>query len=311
MVGAHIAALLHDFRQDGDAFLQAELARRATEVARTAPELSPVIAAMQELSAGGKRLRGALTLLGYRAAGGDPAGEAEVIKAGVMMELFHLGLLCQDDVFDRDSLRRGVTTIHMRYPDLHLGEGMAVLAGDFTFGWAIEILSSLDMSRDQVIVALQIWGKYFARVGYGEALDVLTEQRGTVSEETMLQILSLKSGEYSCVLPLQLGAALAGASAEVQQKLYDYGMELGWVFQIRDDYLAEFGDSEKTGKPVGNDSREGKKTYATLYGAAKTLAEIERHVEKGRIIIQNSKFRIQNVREVFNEILDWMATREN
>jgi geranylgeranyl diphosphate synthase type I len=281
------------------------------EVQATAPELVPVITAMQELSVGGKRLRGSLTLLGYRAAGGDPEDESEVVKAGVVMELFHLGLLCWDDVFDRDSRRRGVTTVHARYDDLHLGEAMAVLAGGFTYSWGLEILSTLAMNRGAVLEALHIWGRYFTRVGYGEALDVLTEQRGDVSEATMLQVLALKSGEYSCVLPLQLGAALAGADAAMQKQLYDYGMELGWVFQIRDDYLAEFGDAEKTGKPVGNDSREGKKTYATLYGAEKTLQEVEKHVAKGRVIIQNSAFKIQVVKPIFEEILDWMATRES
>jgi len=121
-------------------------------------------------------------------------------------------------------------------------------------------------------------------------------------EKTLLSILNLKSGEYSCVLPLVLGATLGGGSKELRDALTKYGMELGIVFQLRDDYLAEYGDSEKTGKPVGNDRREGKKTLATMYGQARLEEEIKKHWEEGKKVAKN---------EVMRELLEWMATREN
>ena len=218
-----------------DAAIAAEFSNREKEVAAISPELISIVQAMRELSVGGKRLRGILTILGYEIAGGEKS--SEIVKAAVVMELFHLGLLIQDDVMDRDTLRRGVATIHTRYTDLHIGESVAMCAGDFTYGWGMEILSNfqLPISNFQITQAMAVWAKYFYRVGYGQVLDVVK----VADDKTLLTILALKSGEYSCALPLQFGAALAGADETTQQFLYDFGMELGWVFQLRDDWLGE------------------------------------------------------------------------
>ena len=252
---------------------------------------------MSELAAGGKRMRGLLTILGYELAGGKD--EKEIVKAAVVMELFHLGLLIQDDVMDRDELRRGVKTIHVRYPDLHLGEAVANCVGDLTFGWGMEIISKLNIQSSKVVAAMSVWGKYFARVGYGQILDVMK----VADQTTLLNILALKSGEYSCVLPLLMGATLGGAQAELLTKLTGYGMELGWVFQLRDDWLADFGESQKTGKPVGNDRREGKKTLATMYGREKLEEEIVWHTKRARVEAGEEKMLLA--------LVEWAGTREN
>ena len=283
-----------------DTEIEAELGRRIAEVRDISPELVKIVTAMSELSHGGKRMRGLLTILGYQIAGGSKDGEVEIVRAAVIMELFHLGLLVHDDVMDRDSLRRGVATVHARYDDLHTGEAMAMCAGDLTFGWGMETLATLKLpiTNLQITNAMQVWGKYFSRVGYGQMLDVLK----VADEESLLQILALKSGEYSCVLPLVFGATLGGAKPELIKQLTEYGMELGWVFQLRDDYLAEWGDSSKTGKPVGNDRREGKHSFALLYGRDKLEVEIERHAALAKNATTNDTLR---------EIVDWMASREN
>ena len=225
--------------------------------------------------------------------------EKEIVKAAVVMELFHLGLLIQDDVMDRDELRRGVKTIHVRYPDLHLGEAVANCVGDLTFGWGMEIISKLNIQSSKVVAAMSVWGKYFARVGYGQILDVMK----VADQTTLLNILALKSGEYSCVLPLLMGATLGGAQAELLDKLTRYGMELGWVFQLRDDWLADFGESQKTGKPVGNDRREGKKTLATMYGREKLEEEIVWHTKRARVEAGEEKMLLA--------LVEWAGTREN
>jgi geranylgeranyl diphosphate synthase type I len=283
-----------------DAEIEAELGRRLAEVRDISPEIVKVVTAMSELSHGGKRMRGLLTILGYQIAGGSKDGGVEIVRAAVIMELFHLGLLVHDDIMDRDNLRRGVATVHARYDDLHTGEAMAMCAGDLTFGWGMETLAKLKLpiTNLQITNAMQVWGKYFSRVGYGQMLDVLK----VADEESLLQILALKSGEYSCVLPLVFGATLGGAKPELIKQLTEYGMELGWVFQLRDDYLAEWGDSSKTGKPVGNDRREGKHSFALLYGRDKLELEIERHAALAKNATTNDTLR---------EIVDWMASREN
>ena len=295
-----------------DAAIAAEFSNREKEVAAISTELVSIVQAMRELSVGGKRLRGLLTILGYEIAGGEKS--SEIVKAAVVMELFHLGLLIQDDVMDRDTLRRGVATIHTRYTDLHIGESVAMCAGDFTYGWGMETLAKLsakgrsayggNFSNFQITQAMAVWAKYFYRVGYGQVLDVVK----VADDKTLLTILALKSGEYSCALPLQFGAALAGADENTLQFLYDFGMELGWVFQLRDDWLGEYGDSTKTGKPVGNDSREGKHTYATMYGREETEMAIAEHLAKGKELLRG---RTSKYGEIMGELLTWMATRED
>lgn len=288
------------YKEKIDQAIEQEIEKRLKEVKEISPHLVPVVTAIKELSAQGKRLRGLLTILGYEQAGGRV--NRAVIKAAVAMEIFHLGLLIHDDFMDRDDLRRGVKTINARYVDKHFGESMAVLAGDYTFAWVTEMLAELELPTELVLQAVKIWAKYYRRVGYGQTLDVMAEQR-EVSDEEILEVLALKSGEYTCVLPLQLGAALNGADEKLQRELFDYGIELGWVFQLRDDYLGEFGNSGLTGKPVGNDSREGKKTFATMYGSKKTLEAIREHWQKGKLLIKDN--------QVMMGLLEWMATREN
>lgn len=284
-----------------DEALAGELARRGVEAREIAGELEPVLVAMEELSHGGKRMRGLLTLVGYELAGREVDGA--IVQAAVVMELFHLGLLIQDDVMDRDAVRRGVATMHARYSDLHLGEAIAICAGDLTFGWGMDILARGEWGEGARRAALQVWARYFARVGYGQMLDM----QKTATEETMLAVLALKSGEYSCVLPLQFGAALSGAPAALQTALGKYGMELGLVFQLRDDWLAEYGQSRAMGKAVGNDRREGKATLATMYGRERLEEEIARRLEEGRRSLQGLTLKDGRL----EELLEWAARRES
>lgn len=291
-----------------DSGISEELKRRLAEVREISPHLIPILEAMKELSVGGKRLRAMLTILGYQIGSGDKDGsdEVEIIKAGVMMEIFHLGLLIQDDFMDRDELRRGVKTLIARYEDRHVGNFISMLAGDYTFGWGIEIISNLKFSNSQIVEAMKAWGKYFTRVGYGQTLDGLA----VADDETILKILELKSGEYSCVLPLVMGATLADADSKIITMLEQYGMELGWVFQLRDDWLAEYGESSKTGKPVGNDKREGKKSYVTMYGKEATEQAIQDHTSKARSLISGDFDLSGDSRKVMEEIVSWMGTRD-
>lgn len=280
-----------------DREIAVELKRREKEVAKISPELTPIMVAMKELSVGGKRLRALLVILGYQLTG--KAVSEEIIKAAVVMELFHLGLLIQDDFMDQDVLRRGVKTINARFSNAHIGNSMAMLAGDYTFGWGMEMMTGLQLPAQQINQAIAVWGKYFTRVGYGQTLDGLE----VADDKTILHILQIKSGEYSCILPLLLGATLGDAPAALLNKLERYGMELGWVFQLRDDWLGMFGDSKKMGKPAGEQAKKGKKTFATMYGRAKTEAAIAKHLAQGKALTMGNK--------VLDELIVWMAWRDN
>ena len=297
---------LGKYKESVDREIAAEIEKRLEEAKEISPHLVPIIEAMKELSVGGKRLRAMLTILGYEIAGGEV--NDEVIKAATAMELFHLGLLIHDDVMDQDDLRRGIKTIHMRYQDRHFGETIAINAGDETFGWSVEILSRLNLNPALLNKAMAVWGKYFTRVGYGQILDVMTDQRKNTSDEEVLKVLAIKSGEYSCVLPLLLGATLGGGRKELLDNLEKYGMELGWVFQLRDDWLAGYGDPAKTGKPVGNDSREGKRTFVTMYGKEKAEQAIAKHMMIGKDLLRGFSSKYW---ELMEGLLAWMGTREN
>jgi geranylgeranyl diphosphate synthase type I len=282
------------YKEGVDREIAGELERRLAEVSEISPHLVPVLQAMKELSVGGKRLRAMLVILGWQLTGAKTAPLREIIRAGVVMELFHLGLLIQDDFMDRDMTRRGVKTLIARYDDPHTGDFISMLAGDYTFGWGIENLSNLKMDANRVNAAMAVWGKYFTRVGYGQTLDGLD----IADDEIILKILAIKSGEYSCVLPLLLGATLGGADKELLDRLEKYGMELGWVFQLRDDYLGYDKDMAK----------KGKKTYATMKGREKTLEAIMEHMMIGKDLLRgfSSKYG-----ELFEELIVWVGTRKN
>lgn len=292
-----LRSFVRKYKERVDRGIAQELEKRLEEVKEISPHLVPILQAMKELSVGGKRIRAMLVILGYEMSGGSPSHEASAIEAGVVMEIFHLGLLIQDDFMDRDMTRRGVQTIIARYEDKHVGNFISMLAGDYTFGWGIEILSSLNLPTVNVNNAMQVWGKYFTRVGYGQTLDGLD----IADDETILKILSIKSGEYSCVLPLLLGATLGGADKELLVRLEKYGMELGWVFQLRDDYLGYDKDMAK----------KGKRTYATMYGKTKTEAAIAEHMTKARSLISGILGLPGDSRKVLEGLVEWVGTREN
>jgi geranylgeranyl diphosphate synthase type I len=306
-MGKKLSEFLARYKDKVDKEIVEELERRLAELKEISPHLVKIVEAMKELSIGGKRMRAMLTILGYEIGSEKGEVKSEIIKAAAMMEIFHLGLLIQDDFMDNDTLRRGVKTMLARYEDRHTADFVSMLAGDYTFGWGIEIISNLKFSNSQIVAAMKVWGKYFTRVGYGQTLDGLA----IADEATIQQILELKSGEYSCVLPLLLGATLGGAKPEMSESLKKYGMELGYVFQLRDDWLGEYGDSEKTGKPVGNDSREAKHTYATMNGKDKTEVAIKEHMSKVRSFTSGLLSLPGDSRKVLEELVEWMGTRES
>jgi len=238
------------------------------ETARWA-EIDPLLAepleALQELAlAGGKRLRPAFCLAAFLGAGGaedDPA----VVDAGAALELLHLFALIHDDVMDASSRRRGQRTIHVdfaarheaaewRGEDRRFGEGVAILVGDLAFVYADQLLADAPRPAQDVFTELRL------EVNVGQYLDL----RGAVSRDASVdaarRIALYKSGKYTVERPLHLGAAIAGRLDDLRSPLSAYGVPLGEAFQLRDDVLGAFGDTMLTGKPIGEDIREGKPT---------------------------------------------------
>ncbi|MGH9178728.1 MAG: polyprenyl synthetase family protein [Acidimicrobiales bacterium] len=258
-------------RVDGriDCLLRAERGRWA-EVDPDLAELLDAIGAL--VLAGGKRLRPAFCYWAYVAAGGDP-DDALVVDAGAALELLHSFALIHDDIMDGSSLRRGRPTVHRRYEGLHagggwrgdgrrFGDGMAILAGDLAFVYADLLLAGAPRPAIDVFTELRL------EVNVGQYLDLLATARGEVDLDKARRICRYKSGSYTVERPLHLGAALAGRLDELGPALSAVGSPLGEAFQLRDDLLGAFGDPALTGKPVGEDLREGKPTALYAYALA-------------------------------------------
>jgi len=245
-----------------------------TELARWSavdPDLAEPFSALRDLVlAGGKRLRPAFCHWAYVGAGGG-ADDPAVIDAGAALELLHTFALVHDDIMDGSATRRGTDTIHVLFESGHaldgwrgearrFGEGVAILVGDLAFVYADQLLAGAPPAAHQVFTELRI------EVNVGQYLDLLNTVRGRADEDSARRISRFKSGKYTVERPLHLGAALAGRLDELAAPLSGYGLPLGEAFQLRDDLLGVFGDEDVTGKPVGEDLREGKPTL--LYAMA-------------------------------------------
>ncbi|HVF13828.1 MAG TPA: polyprenyl synthetase family protein [Acidimicrobiales bacterium] len=231
---------------------------------------APFVALRELVLAGGKRLRPAFCHWAFVGAGGDPA-DRRVIDAGAALELLHTFALIHDDIMDGSPTRRAMDTIHVRFEARHaldgwrgesrrFGEGVAILAGDLAFVYADRMLAGAPRAALDVFTELRL------EVNVGQYLDLVGTARGRVAEDAARRICRFKSGKYTIERPLHLGAALAGRMPELAGALSAYGLPLGEAFQLRDDLLGVFGDSTLTGKPVGEDLREGKPTV--LYALA-------------------------------------------
>ena len=210
----------------------------------------------------GKKIRGALMVLGYEISNGDNLNA--IYDASLFIELMHTGLLIHDDIMDNDDLRRGLPTLHKQYNPEHLGRSMAINAGDVAFYLSWEKLMNSNFSTDKLVLAGKIYSEYLTRVIYGQILDISNLE--IKSEDDILKVLRYKTAEYTGVFPLLVGAILGGMEDKKKLDLLkEYGLSLGWAFQIQDDILGLYGSEEKIGKPVGSDLREGKRTFFVYY----------------------------------------------
>ena len=238
-------------------------------------ELGEPFSALRDLIlAGGKRLRPAFCHWAFVGAGGHP-DDPRVIDAGAALELLHTFALIHDDIMDGSSTRRGTETVHVGFEERHaldgwrgegrrFGEGVAILVGDLAFVYADHLLADAPPAAAGVFTELRI------EVNVGQYLDLVGTARGRIGADEARRISRYKSGKYTVERPLHLGAALAGRLDDLAGALSGYGLPLGEAFQLRDDLLGVFGDETVTGKPVGEDLREGKPTvlYATAWEKA-------------------------------------------
>ncbi|MCD2196479.1 polyprenyl synthetase family protein [Actinomycetospora endophytica] len=224
---------------------------------------------------GGKRLRPTFAWWGWRAAGGPDAPDAPhpdvVLHTVAALELIQACALVHDDLIDDSALRRGSPTVHARWTGRHrergwigeperLGAAVAVLVGDVALAWADDMLRAAGLDPAALARATPVWEAMRTEMLTGQFLDVVGHATDLATPEGVLRISRYKTAAYTIERPLHLGAALAGAGGDVVSAYRRFGTDLGIAFQLRDDLLGVFGDPAVTGKPAGDDLREGKRT---------------------------------------------------
>jgi geranylgeranyl diphosphate synthase, type I len=270
-----------DLRLRVEKALGAFLARQRARLDGIDPGLDPVADAIEDfVLLGGKRLRPAFAYWGYRAAGG--VDRDELVAALAALELVQASALMHDDVMDASDFRRGEPAVHRRFAAVHrrndwagdpegFGRAAAILLGDLCLAWSDELLHGSGLDPHTLARARPVFDEMRTEVSAGQYLDVLAQVSRDTSIERASTIARYKSAKYTVERPLLFGAALADAPPRVRAAFSGYGLPLGEAFQLRDDILGVYGDPARTGKPAGDDLREGKRTY--LVAAAVSAAD--------------------------------------
>ena len=267
-------------------------ARRA-QWADLAPACEDLLDAAEALVSSGKRMRAVLGAVGL-ALGAAPEERSRLMtgataaRLGAALELYQASALVHDDVVDAAPTRRGLPAAHRRYAAQHAASGWlgdaatygssaAILLGDLLMSLAgAEMGAAVAPLADsaQAAAVRDAFDAMTAEVAVGQFLDVRSEviappapdadpaAAGRAMLDSALAVVRHKSARYSVMHPLLIGALLGGAAkdAPLYAALRVFGEEVGIAFQLRDDVLGVYGDPALTGKPVGDDLREGKRT---------------------------------------------------
>jgi geranylgeranyl diphosphate synthase type II len=214
------------------------------------------------LGLSGKQIRPVLTLSVCNAEG---AQISKAMPAAIAVELFHNFTLMHDDIMDNAPLRRGSETVHIKF-----SENASILSGDVMF--SLSSRSIEDIAADHLPAALKLFNATAREVCEGQQLDMEFETTEGVSVDQYFEMIRKKTSVLlaaSC----SLGAICAGVDSDKVDLWYEFGLNLGLAFQIQDDYLDTFGDSNNTGKQIGGDILSDKKTFLYIHTIAESGAE--------------------------------------
>jgi geranylgeranyl diphosphate synthase, type II len=237
------------------------------------------------LSLGGKRMRPVLTLMGCELFGGTMQ---QATKQALGIEVFHNFTLMHDDIMDAAPIRRGQSTVHVKW-----NQSTAILSGDLMMIKAVDIIRDADSHLQKPL--LDIFNKTAIEVCEGQQMDMDFEGRENVGEEEYIEMIRLKTAVLlGC--SLQIGAIMAGATDEGQKAIYRFGELVGIGFQLMDDILDVFGDNQKVGKQAGGDIISNKKTYLLI--KALELANGETKAQLHNLLLADDFIPTQKVEAV-------------
>lgn len=241
------------------------------------------------LSAGGKRIRPVLVLMGADAFG-DKAQEA--MRPAIGIETFHNFTLLHDDVMDNSDIRRGRPTVHKKYD-----ANTAILSGDTMLTLATKYVSEVDNALLREV--LDTFNNMAIAVYEGQQLDMDFEKADKIALDDYIGMIEGKTGSLLGAA-VKIGALIGGASQEDARLMYEYGVMTGLAFQIQDDWLDTFGDSSTFGKPIGGDILNGKKTY--LYVAAMQETGQTADAIKAALKLPASDMKIKTVTRLYEKL---------
>ena len=214
------------------------------------------------LSMGGKRLRPVLMLMAYNL---YKEQVSDIFNPATGIEIYHNYTLLHDDLMDRADRRRGRPTVHKVWND-----NTAILSGDAMLVLAYQFMAQVPAEHLKEI--MNLFSLTALEICEGQQMDMDFEQRMDVSEEEYLEMIRLKTSVL-LASSLKIGALLGGASSEDANALYNFGINMGMAFQLKDDFLDVYGDTSTFGKNIGGDILCNKKTYLLIKALEKSDAE--------------------------------------
>ena len=251
------------------------------------------------LGLGGKRLRPLLVLASCQMFGGEIA---EAINPAIGIELFHNFTLLHDDIMDEAPLRRGKETVYKKW-----NSNVAILAGDTMFALANKYM--LRTRHQAISQVVELFNQTAIEVCEGQQYDMDYEKRPEVTIPDYLEMIRLKTAVLLAA-SLKTGAIIAGAGAVDCDYIYQFGINIGLAFQLKDDLLDVYGIQEKFGKVSGGDIIAGKKTYLYLKALESAGAQTEyfRKLYSSHDIESTEK--VAKVKEIFNQLAIEQHTRK-
>jgi geranylgeranyl diphosphate synthase, type I len=264
-----VSGAIDSLRGQVDLRLEEFLHHEIPPIVEIDPELSSLTLCAADAVTGGKRLRAMYAYWGWRGSGGEPSDAA--LSAAASLELLHAFALVHDDVMDDSDTRRWRPSTHRRLASVHrtsgwagssdgFGAAAAILVGDLCLSWADRLLLDCGLPAPALARAKPVYDAMRAEVVAGQYLDLVNQARRDTCLDRAMLVAQYKTASYTVERPLHLGAALAGAPEDLVGDLRTYGRAAGQAFQLRDDLLGVFGDPSRTGKPAGDDIRDGKRT---------------------------------------------------
>lgn len=243
------------------------------------------------LALGGKRIRPALVLLANDMFGGNLK---EAVPAALALEVFHNFTLLHDDIMDKAPIRRGRPTVHAKWND-----NTAILSGDTMLIEAYKLLAQVPGRH--LKATLDIFSKTACEICEGQQYDMEFETRQNVSVPEYMEMIRLKTAVL-LGMALQVGAGLADAPQADIEELYQFGINIGLAFQLKDDYLDVYGDEKTFGKAIGGDILCNKKTYMLISALNAADNTTRRELERWLANSTDKTAKISAITSIYNDL---------